>query len=66
MDIVTQLIDNNQLDILTLNKAQLDQDTPAQAVTIPWYKLFTDILHTQGLTARTVTWYDDDICQVAV
>ena len=42
MDIVIQLIDDEQSDVLTLTEAKLCQDTPAQAVAIPGYKLFTD------------------------
>ena len=53
---INQIINDHKPDVLTITEAQLRPETPIQLVQIPGYKLHTDSLYANGVTARTVTY----------
>ena len=59
MDLLKQIATDFRPDVLTITEAQLRPETPIQLVNIPGYKLHTDSLYTNGLSARTVTYTID-------
>ena len=59
MDPTKQILIDFRPDVLTITEAQLRPKTPIQLVNIPDYRLHTDSLYTNGLTARTITYTID-------
>ena len=59
MDPIKQTATEYKPDVLTITVAQLRPETPIQLVNIPGYKLNTDSLYTNSLSARTISYTID-------
>ena len=61
LDKISQIINDLQPDVISLQEANLKQHVPLHSVSIQGYTLYTDSLYYHGLTARTVVYVKSDI-----